>query len=256
MFFYLSKILTKLLFPFPLFILISTWACWTMKRGWPKRIFAFAVGAMWILSCSALSNAAMRWWESPYDEMVGKEAPQSDVIVVLTGMMQLRPGHSSAKRLEFSGSVDRILVGLECLRQGKAPLILISGGSGSLFDQEKREADLLRNWLVEQGVNPEQILIERNSRTTSENAVDTAKLAAEHGWKNMLLVTSAWHMRRSLACFRHAGLEVEPWPADFISSRGEMTIFSFIPSGVALWENTRLLKEILGIAAYWISGRL
>ena len=70
------------------------------------------------------------------------------------------------------------------------------------------------NELIDWGIAPERVVIEDQSRNTRENAVESARVARERGWKTILVVTSAFHMERALGCFRAVGLEVDALPVD------------------------------------------
>jgi uncharacterized SAM-binding protein YcdF (DUF218 family) len=89
-------------------------------------------------------------------------------------------------------------------REGLSPAVVVSGGrswNGVV------EADALGAALVERGVPRDALLLERESRTTHENAVKTARLLLPPGKRQVGIVTCDWHLRRALYCFRRAGFE-------------------------------------------------
>jgi DUF218 domain-containing protein len=75
-----------------------------------------------------------------------------------------------------------------------------------------REAHVLRQQLIDWGIAPERTVIDDQSRNTRENAVESARVARERGWKSILVVTSAY--QRALGCFKAVGLEVDALPVD------------------------------------------
>ena len=135
------------------------------------------------------------------------------MVVVLTGMMDLNAARMDTP--EFSDSVDRILAGIEMVRSGRAAILMISGGSGDLFDQSQKEAPLLSEFAEWCGLSEDQIVIESASRNTYENALYSAELIQQQGWKRVLLVTSAFHMRRAAACFRKQMIDADLLPVDY-----------------------------------------
>jgi uncharacterized SAM-binding protein YcdF (DUF218 family) len=107
-------------------------------------------------------------------------------------------------------------------------------------------ATLMESW----GVPADSILRESRSTTTHTNAVYTAQLCRERGIDRIVLVTSAWHMRRALATFRATGLTVVPAPADHQGFHDPFTLLSVLPDAEALRDTTRAVHEVLGLAYY------
>jgi uncharacterized SAM-binding protein YcdF (DUF218 family) len=141
--------------------------------------------------------------------------PECDAVVVLGS------GHSfnstGVIHIEFNAAVDRIIVATELVRQRKGKVLLIGGGYPPR-DGLQPEGIILKQWLESWEVIDNPILELGVNRNTRDEAIHTAALSIEKGWNKILLVTSAWHMRRSVAAFRKAGLEVIPVGADFIGT--------------------------------------
>ena len=171
--------------------------------------------------------------------------PQCDAVVVLGS------GHSFNSKgvfnIEFNGAVDRIIVGVELVRQGKGKVLLISGGYPSR-DGLQPEGILLKQWLESWNVIDKPILELGVNRNTRDEAMHTAALSIEKGWNKIILVTSAWHMRRSEAAFRKAGLEVIPVGADFIGTNALETQWDFwpVPSGGSFLHLRLFMHEQVG----------
>jgi uncharacterized SAM-binding protein YcdF (DUF218 family) len=97
--------------------------------------------------------------------------------------------------------------------------------------------------------------MERNSRNTYENAVFTKALAAPKPGERWLLVTSAYHMPRSVGLFRKAGFAVEPYPVDWRVGRGA-DIFAFTNiAGDGLGRTDTAMREWIGLVAYRLTGK-
>lgn len=251
MFFYLSKILAGLLFPYPLFLLLCVFAAFRLRRGWFRRGFVFALLGITLASTNKVSGWLIQPLEEAYPRRTLAEAPTADAIVVLGGMIDPLTGYTDPP--EFLSSVDRILTGESALRAGRAPTLLISGGSGLLLQRGEKEGTLLRRWLLERGWPAEKILAESASRNTAENAIETAKLARERNWRRVILVTSAFHMPRAAGCFRKAGLDFYALPTDYYRSRIPPGPEGWSPAPSALLMSTVALKEYIGLAAYWLA---
>ena len=254
MFFYLSKIFTWFFFPYNLFLLLCAAALFFMRKSWFKRIYAAALIGILFLSSGQLSSGLLGFLENRYPYRALEDVPPAEAVVVLSGMINSLAGRSD--RPEFLSSADRILVGEEILRSKRANYLVISGGSGLILQKGESEAVILNRWLERRGVASEQILIDADSRNTAENAIETAKIAKARGWKRVLLVTSAFHMPRSVLCFRKAGLEVVPVPADYYTFRESPGPEAWFPSMTSLELGTLAIKEYIGIAAYRLRGYL
>ena len=154
--------------------------------------------------------------QNPY--VASADLQPADGIIVLGGMMD--PVAQRGTVPEFTDGANRLFAGLHILNAGKAPAMILSGGSGLILQGGPAEATLLRDWLLEQKMaSPEQIIAEAESRNTAENALNSADIAQRLGWKKVYLVTSAFHMPRSVAVFNKlTDLEVIPYPTDYRSS--------------------------------------
>ncbi len=253
MFFYASKILSLFLFPYPLFLLVCLVALFRLPRGRFHRVFAFAFGSLVLLSTSLVSGALVGFLEDRHAHVSIDKLERADVVVVLSGMVNPLTGYTD--RPEFLESADRILAGEEILRSGHAGALLISGGSGLMLQTGESEAIILRRWLLARGWPAERVLAEETSRNTAENAEFTARILARRGWKRVILVTSAFHMPRSVFCFREAGIEPVPFPVDYYRHRVFAGPEALVPSIHSLRLATTALKEYLGFVAYWLRAR-
>ncbi len=134
-----------------------------------------------------------------------EEIRHADAIVVLGG------GLNRGRYLTLSSS-HRLVRGVQLYHEGKAQKIIFSGGvfpkagvaEGAVLAQEARRMQ----------VPSENILVEKDSRRTHEQAVETKKITDPLRWKSIILVTSFLHMKRALLCFEQAGFKVYPAPAD------------------------------------------
>jgi uncharacterized SAM-binding protein YcdF (DUF218 family) len=130
-------------------------------------------------------------------------------------------------------------------------VVLLSAGNAFPHPGEAPEAEVLAEWLRQQGVEPERIFLETQSRNTRENALFSAPIITAHGWKRVLLVTSAWHAPRALGCFRAVGLAPDLLPVDH---RGVGQGLGWLPRAGALSASTDALRELLGGLVYRAMG--
>jgi len=115
------------------------------------------------------------------------------------------------------------------------------------------EPELLAGALERWGIEPARIVVETRSRNTHENAAESARIAAERGWRSLLLVTSAGHMERALGCFRKAGLTPDTMPVDY---RGDpdSSGSAWIPRALFLALSADALREFAGRGVYRLIG--
>lgn len=240
-----------LFFPFPFFLFASWIALFRLSHGKFRLFFGVLLLGITLLSTDLVASRLIGILENRYPWKSASETQPADAIIVLSGMVNPLTGKRSP---EFTSGVDRILAGMELLRAQKAKYLLISGGSGLVFQTGESEAAILKRWLTAQGLPEGSILTEETSRNTGENAVQSSKIALARGWKKTILVTSAFHMHRSVLAFEKTGLEVLPFPVDFYLMDRFPGPEAVMPSESALSLSTTAIKEYIGIAAYWLRG--
>lgn len=252
MFFFLSKIFAALFLPVTLFFLFLLFVFWRRLEGRTRLRCLIVWAIAWFCSTSFGSGVVMRTLENRYEAPVVEKMNKVDAVVVLGGMIDantLRGG-----RPEFHDAVDRLTTALELVLKGRADYILISGGSGLMLQGGLREGDVLKDYLVSLGFPKQKILAERNSRNTRENALESLKIIQEKKLKSVVLVTSAFHMPRSVRCFKKVGIEVIPFPVDFKAADHSTFPESFFPSAQGIGDFATAIRELVGLAAYKISG--
>lgn len=255
MFFFLSKILLLAFEPGAWLILLLGAALLARRTGrWRGRWLWAAALLLLIGGNDALLDAALRAWELPAVPL-SAVAP-ADAAVLLTGITEAdRHPHD---RVYLTQGADRFTNALWLYRAGKVRRIIISGGLASLRAQPGvvPEAKQLATLLKLSGVPAHDILVEPRSQNTRENARYTKELLQQHSEiKSLVLVTSAFHERRALACFAKVGLHPVPFPADFRSHDFILTpSYLLVPSTDVLTRWGSLLHELVGYATYRLLG--
>ncbi|QCR25055.1 YdcF family protein [Pontibacter sp. SGAir0037] len=252
MFFILSKTLHFLLMPL-LWVLVLLLLAIFLKSPRKKKVcLAAGAGLLLLLSNPFLANEAWRAWEVEATPV--SEINNYDAALILTGVTGYR--EDLPDRILTHKGADRFLHPLQLYRMNKVNLFVVTGGNSSVLLDNIPEAEQIERILLMGGVPEEDILTESNSRNTRENALHTAELLKKHPeWKRLLLVTSAFHMRRSLACFQKAGVEVTPFSTDFYASPRRFTPDeTIIPDAGAFSGWHLLIHEIAGYLIYKILG--
>ena len=262
--FFLSKLLPQLIYPLGLGLLLQLIAIGGRKRRWalPLSITGWLVIA--VPAMPVVSDALLRQLEDQAAALTPKSIPQVDAVLVLGG--GIRPAPAKGLGVEVNEAGDRLLCGVRLWKQGTAPVLITSGARVSFQpdDPIAPEAVLSQQLAQELGVPASAVLLNDQARTTAEEAQRINKLAAEQGWKQLILVTSAFHMPRALASFRRqSDLQIIPVACDYqldpqhqnqAFSWGELLI-NLIPSSSALNQTTQVLNEHLGLLVYQLRGQ-
>ena len=253
--FFLSKLLPQLIYPLGLGLLLQLIAIGGRKRRWglPLSITSWLVIA--VPAMPVMSDALLRQMEDQAAALTPKSIPKADAVLVLGG--GIRPAPTKGLGVEVNEAGDRLLCGVRLWQQGKAPVLITSGARVSFQpnDPIAPEAVLSQQLAQELGVPASAVLLNDQARTTAEEAQRINQVAAEQGWKQLILVTSAFHMPRALASFRHqSDLEIIPVACDYrLDPRHQNQAFSWqellidlIPNSDSLKQTTQVLKEHLG----------
>lgn len=257
MFFLAAKIFWFLLQPINLIgiLLLLTLVALIMRwRG--LSLFATAV-AFIVVALSVWSSLGPVMLRPLEDRFARPEpAPQTIAgIIMLGGGME---GAINLKRggYELNAGGDRLVETAVLARRYPDARIVLSGGNGSLVLEGEGDADSAPRLLEGLGVARERLAIENKSRDTFENAVFSRELVQPHAGETWLLVTSAFHMPRSMALFRKAGFDVVPWPVDYRTRGDEVPGLATDNPLDSLSATTISLREWIGLFAYWLSGRI
>ncbi len=254
MFFILSKTLHLLLMPFLWMLLFLGLALYLKNPKYRKTALWVAVGIALLFSNPFLEKEAWRAWEVAATPI--SKVENYDVAIILTGVTGYREDIDD--RIHTHKGADRFLHPLQLYRLGKVKQFLITGGDGRVTGTAVPEAEQIEKVLLMAGVAEEDIITESNSRNTNENAINTARVLQQHPeWRKKLLVTSAFHMRRSYGCFTKQGINVTPFSTDFYSGPRYLTPDETIIPSINAFSNWHLLiHEIAGYLMYKMMGYL
>jgi uncharacterized SAM-binding protein YcdF (DUF218 family) len=252
MFFVLSKVLNFLTNPL-IFVFGFLVASVLVKRTHlKKRFFWIGFSLLLFFSNDFIANEAMLAWEvkaTPYASI----NKVYDWGILLTGVTA--NDREPADRVYFNHGADRVTHTVQLYKKGIIKKILVAGGSGRLISTARPEADEVFAVLVMAGVSPEDIVLENKSRNTHESSVNVKSMLTNINQEKILLITSAFHMRRSYGCFKKVGLNPDTFSTDFYTHPRHFTPdVLFIPKAdsINLWQ--KLFKEWVGIIAYRIAG--
>jgi uncharacterized SAM-binding protein YcdF (DUF218 family) len=220
-----------------------------------RALVAAAMALLLLLGWQPLPDLLIRQLESQYAEM----SPQADLrdyvgMVVLGGSTEVSFVARPHVQPLLNDSAERITAPLAMLRHNPHLRMLYAGGGAVQDVSVIREAQLAKMFYDSVGISGPGVVYESASRTTHENATLTAQLPGVDITQRWLLVTSAWHMPRSMATFTKAGWNVTAYPVDFRT--GQTTPWTEYSLGPALRRWQLALHELLGWLAYRLAGWL
>ncbi|GJM14648.1 MAG: membrane protein [Pseudohongiella sp.] len=255
LFFWLSKIAFALLSPDSLLVILAllTLACSLLGRPRMARVGASScVIGLLLFGFLPIGEWLAAPLESRYES--APTLPQSlDGIVVLGGVVAA--GHSERWGMsEVNAAAERLNAFMRLGRIYPEARLLYTGGSGDPLNPDLKEADAVFKLLADLGYDTQRIIFERESRNTYENAVHAKRLLNPQPGEAWLLITSAYHMPRSIGVFCQQRWPVIPYPVDHQGRPGVGLRLNF-----NLANNLSLLrlatKEWIGLLAYRLTGR-
>ena len=251
--FVLSKLLSAI--TQPLFWL-SLW--WLVALVLLPRFRRFATSMLWggmlvlgLLGFSAVPGALLRSLEGQYKApTLTQSNPYAGMIVLggATGSPGIFKAHG---QVPLGDAAERMTLPIGLMRKFPNFELIFSGGEGRLVPTGTTEAELAKVFYEEQGVDMKRVTLESKARNTRENASQVAALLGERCKQPWLLVTSAWHMPRSMAEFDAVGCNVTAYPVDFrTGEETSWTEYSMVGSLMA-WQIA--LHEYLGMLVYGVT---
>ena len=187
--------------------------------------------------------------------------PRAQAIVVLASDVEPATPPQPTLLLD-SETANRLLFAVQLYRTRMAPIVILSGGRVPWSKDQPPISQGMAEVVNLMGVPQTAIIQEPDSANTYENAVDVKAILQARHLAHVLLVTSAMHMPRALALFKHLGIDATPAPCDFVgltrppARNWRAAALDLIPDATNLLMTSMALKEYLGIAVYHAAGLL
>lgn len=252
----LNKIVGGLLNPLVVGLVMVVASGLCLWRNWRKAGFGLLIGAvawLWLWSTPMMYRWMGGALESEWPVVKAEDAPTADAIVLLGGGMGSNT--NVYPYAEMWNGADRVWHAARLYKAGKAPVVIPTGAG-------ERESSV--PLLLDLGVPGSAIRVEPEARNTEENAKfveGLIKSRVEHVEEKdvevckprVLLVTSAWHMRRSVLMYRKyaPSLEIVPAAADYeatVQTGHPFSVKDLWPDATMFFYNSYVLKEYIG---YW-----
>ena len=253
------QFLVALLRPFTLVFLLML--LWTAYLWWRRRAACRGLAVWTVLLvlltvvcsplCAYLALYSLEWPYAPRSDL-----PEGvDTVVVLSGSLQTYDETGEEVQLT-SDTVARCRAAAALYRRAGRCRLLLSGGKVDPAQPGPTLARAMADFLAELGVGRSEIVLEETSTNTYENARNCREMLGKLGVRRIVLVTDAAHMRRAVGCFRAQGIEAVPAPCNYHATWRPITPATFLPDADAAGGVGVAWHEWLGVAWYWINGRL
>ena len=247
MFWFISKILVPLASIWFWLIVLLVVALWMKNNKIKNKLLIICISCFLIFLNRGIVNIAFVMIEPPHQQIQAGET--FDYALVLGGFAEF---DRDRKTIEFNNSSDRLFSAIELYKRGVVGKILLSGGEGTLIKTGVSESSVTARYLIAIGIPKQDIVEESNSKNTFENitnCINTFDL--KH--KKTLLITSAYHIPRSIRICHKLCISPTPYPCDFKSSRIRFTDFLIFNTTV-LNDWDIIIHETIGLMIYWIMG--
>ncbi|MFM7856989.1 MAG: YdcF family protein [Flammeovirgaceae bacterium] len=253
MFFILSKILGYLTQPMVIITFTLVLSLFLTSPRIKKRLQLIGISVLLFFTNDFIANEVALWWEVKPIYYTSIQAPYNYGII-LTGVTKSEGPVND--RVFLNRGADRITHAVELYRLNKIKKILVSGGNGNLTKVARQEADNIAAILKLMLVPDSVIVIENQSRNTHESALAVKKiLGTKATSEKCLLITSAFHIRRSVACFKKVGVDATPFSTEVITHKRKFDLdILFIPKNEAMGVWQTLIREWVGMFAYKLAG--
>ncbi len=250
--------LKQLLQPYTLLFLLTALALanlWRKRREGRWRLWLVTIPfvGLFLISVPVVAYGllgSLEWQYPPRDDL--PEGTQA-IVVLSGGFAPVDPTRPEAEL--YSDSWQRCAHAARLHAQKKDCPVLVTGGEDPSAPGPTC-ARVMRDFLVKWGVPASDILVEDKAQSTYENAVYSCQLLRARDLRQIVLITDAAHMGRALGCFRGQGVEAVPSACRYGTRDFTFQALALLPSPGAAQSSGRVFYEWLGLAWYWLRGRM
>ena len=257
LFFYSARILWQLLTPDSLFLILLIISLWLLWRGRIKK----GIALLTLLTAGLLLLAIFplgAWLLYPLESRFPTNPPLPDRVdgIIVLGGSVIANRSKQWGQLETNRYQERLDNFILLAKRYPQARLIFTGGNATIYPDEPTEADRVKQFLVQSGIAPARLMLEKRARNTAENGKYSLLLAKPGPQEKWILITSALHMPRAVGVFCRLGWRVIPYPVDH-QTDGAKDLYS---PGYNLLGHADLLAQALhewiGLIAYYLSGKI
>ncbi len=260
MFYYVSKIIWFFIQPSGFLIFLSGIGMillWTRWARTGRAAVTFGAVGLLIIALTPIGYLLLLPLEERFPRVDLRQLGGPPTGIIVLGGVSNSTISRDRNTFALNDRAERLTAAVELANRYPDAKIVFSGGSGSiLVDAGEPEAISAGKFLVSMGVNENRIILEDRSRNTIENAQFSKDLLNPKPGERWLIITSAFHMPRSMGCFRSVGFEVYPWTVDY-NTHG-ITDITKLPRLVSkgMLRTDIAVREWIGLVAYYATGKI
>lgn len=245
--FYFNKILSLILLPPGIFIIFLLMLVIYMfvKRLYGRHFVAIITLILYLISSPLVTEMLLR----PLEDKYNVSDKKAEVIVVLGGgaIQGRKSVNSNGTVGDYSAS--RLLTAAQLSFKYDIPIIVTGGQK---FSDSGNESQISNDILQGLGISKDKIIVEDTSRNTIENAINSLDICQKLGVHSIYLVTSSWHMPRSVITFNkvynNVNIKIIPFPCGYLlNDNKKINGFDLLPQMWALEANYLAIREYLGL---------
>lgn len=248
---YIIKFIYAFFLPPGIFILfLLIFSTWLYKNDKAKaKILVLVTLVFYLISTPYIGNMLLRTLECRYQP---SGVIKGDLLVMLGGGATLDTPNIDGSGHLTGSAANRLLTAVQLHKKTDLPIV-ISGGQ--VYSDSGNEAAIAERLLIGLGVSENKIILDNSSRNTTENAQNVKQIMKANNFKKPILITSAFHMERSVRNFARLDIDVQPYPTDYKTSlKSRIYANQFVPSYWGLCDTGIVLKEYLGLLALRVLG--
>ena len=239
---YLHKVLPLIISP--LVLILALLIIGLYKNN--KKLILSGIVLLYVVSMPVVGGALLRLVETKSIRLAPDDMPQADAIVVLSGMLTWVPAENGL--IQEWGDPDRFWGGIELIKEDKAPLLIFTGGKLPWEIGVGNEGDYLKKYAQLLGVPDQKIIVTPDVQNTEDEATEVSSILKNS--RDIILVTSAFHMTRAKSTFESKGFRVSAYPVDFKVSENAINVMSFLPNPSGVGHTDLAIRELAGITFY------
>ena len=254
--FFISKLVWIFGQPLSLAFFLVFFALIAGLLRWRSLSILGAMGSAIILFVTLYTTAGNRMMQDLEERFANPSADPDNLqcMIVLGGAFESEV-NTARHGIEFSSAADRFIEALRLAQKFPQSRILVSGGDGSISGIYEGDAAASERFFPLFGVGRDRLIEEKSSRTTFENAVNTKEFLASQGLSNCLLITSGFHMPRSVGIFRKLGIDIVPWPTDYRTDGKVKPGLDFTQPNLNAQNMATAIREWYGLVGYYLADR-